>query len=765
LKRKQLEYDLDNLIDQYEQELSFLKNRNMLRFDVEMLPDIIKKFVKLAVTKTPSFSNVAAITMANHALAHVFGQVRPYMSDPVYSNDSIGLNTYALIISKSGSGKDITYQTAISAVKDALEFIGRKHKNFLEDKAKKDYVKKAKKENPNFDETSVTIDDYRDLIKSPEDSIGSLSSSRGGLTSSLNRMSRDPYGTMSIFASELALSIKSSPLIMEVLELVSVLFDMGRSVAPKFKDKGAQEESVDGMFINFLGISSPTLFYEDGPVKRTFVPMLTTALARRLFTVFSDSNEEFENEYIPKTPMEKRSLKHQARLTISQLSAEINETVLKSVKNLDIGSDISLMFSEEAMDIYDDYKGYTEELSKKILMSDPNSVIGIEMSGRAFKMGRVAGLWSLAQGKKIIDKDTLIAAIYFADYTARHLERFSNTLDMESYEIFVEDWKQGYFKDDRITLAQAITKGYITTSKVSKSSLETFLKPVNSLLHSIAVVEYNEESHEFIFTPLVIHKSNEVTFEYKISKRHTTRSEELDINARNKPINIFDKILRTNCSYTPFIEDTTKFIVLKVDSPLVPELTMSKYLDNVYHHIVKRPDESGYTILLPINIAISNEEYKYVCITVARMLLIHIKPEYCEWDYVHMSYDNSKLLYESIDRSSELELFDISGVKGAYASNTPLEKLPNRSISKSTKGQIEKYIKEEVSDVEADIIEIINTSSNSMLTMAQLTYDMLINGVEIDRAREILLRLNISLKVSIPEEDIEEFILSKFVNI
>lgn len=94
----------DNLVAQYEDELDFLKNRNMKSFDMSQLPDIIRDMVSLSIAKAPTFSNVAAVTIANFVLSHTFGQVRPKISDTVYSADILGINTYGFLLSNSGSG-------------------------------------------------------------------------------------------------------------------------------------------------------------------------------------------------------------------------------------------------------------------------------------------------------------------------------------------------------------------------------------------------------------------------------------------------------------------------------------------------------------------------------------------------------------------------------------------------------------------------------------------------------------------------------------
>ena len=82
---------LEHLSNQYKAELTFLHNRNMTSFDTTILPPVMQKMIKLAIAKTPSFSNISALAVANFVLGHLFGQLRPRINDPMYSDDEIGI--------------------------------------------------------------------------------------------------------------------------------------------------------------------------------------------------------------------------------------------------------------------------------------------------------------------------------------------------------------------------------------------------------------------------------------------------------------------------------------------------------------------------------------------------------------------------------------------------------------------------------------------------------------------------------------------------
>lgn len=751
--------DLKLLIMQYEEELTFLHNRNMSQFDVSMLPKVLQAMVKLATAKTPSFSNISAVAVANFVLSHMFGQVRPKINDPIYSDDSIGINTYSIIISRSGSGKDSTYQALSKATKSAMELIEKQHQMELEDKARKKFIRDVKKSDPNFDESQVTYKDFEHLLEKPEVPIASLASTRGGLTTSLNRMAKTPFGIKSLFASELGLAIQSNSSIVEVLELFSTLFDMGESVAPEFKTQDAKEESVNAMFPNLLGISSPAPFYTEGNVRKLLIPMLTTSLARRISIVFSNAQEEFENERIPKTPTERREIQAEARVILKEYTEKLDQHFLKCIKQTI--ADPIIMFDEEAAVIYDDYKSYTQDLSKYLLLKNGDSVEGIEMSGRAFKMGRIAAVWTLAQNKRIIDAETLKAAIYFCDYTAQHLTRFANTLDLKDYELFINDWQQGFF-DNVLPIDKAITKGYISTKHLNKSSLENFLKPVNSKLEGIATVSYNDKSNAFVFVPVV--KDAGGDYSYRIVPGHISEKPINNI-ANNKAMDVFGKLLTQNVTFNPFATDKTNFIVLPVEHSFLSMEMLNKYLASTHHFIATSKDPNNkhaFTIVLPINSYIKQSEYKYVTLSIANQLMLRIAPEHCEHDMLYYGYLGSNVLQAN---ALPTKIFDISGILGNMASGADVPLLSIKSDKRPTAAAIAKYLSDDILEHKQTLIEMLDASSNPLLLFATIIYDMKVHWVPEEEILNFIDTINSSLIRSIDEQTKQVYLIEPFINL
>ena len=486
--------------------------------------------------------------------------------------------------------------------------------------------------------------------------------------------------------------------------------------------------------------------------------MLTTSLARRVSVVFSNASEEFENEYIPESPSERRELQAKARVILKELTESLNEHFIKCVKHT--LADPVIMFDDEAQIIYDDYKSYTQDLSKYLLLKDGDSVEGIEMSGRAFKMGRIAATWALAQNKRIIDANTLKSAIYFCDYTAQHLSRFAHTLELKDYEIFINDWEQGFI-DNVLPIDQAITKGYISTKHLNKASLENFLKPVNSKLEGIATVSYNDKTNAFVFVPVI--KDTGGDYSYRAIPGHLTESPVPNI-CLNRPMDALGKLLVVNSTINPFVEDITNFIVLTVEHSFLSMDMISKYLHKTNHFIATGKDPSNhhaFTLMLPINSVIKRSEYKYVALSIANQLMLRIAPELCQAEVLHYGYDGASLL----TATQPAELFDISGILGNLASGADVPLLSVKPTTKPNPATIAKYLQDDILTHKQTLIDMLDASSNPLLLFATIVYDMKVHWVPDDKILDLLDNVNSSLIKSIDEQTKQTYLIEPFVNL
>lgn len=654
-------------------------------------------------------------------------------------------------------GKDITYNALKAAVKQATEYVETKQKQELEERARRLYIRSASKDIPDFDETAVKLEDYQDTIPVPETSVTNLASTRGGISTSLNKMARTNYGVKSLFASELAMAIQGNAGIMEVLELFSVLFDNGASVAPEFKTQESKELDINDAFVNLLGISSPAPFYQqDSNVRKLLVPMMRTALARRITVVFSSAEEEFENMVVPNSPSEKRILKAASRALVHELNDTINSRILSAMTNLVESQDLTVSFDEEASIIYDDYKSYTEELGKSMLLRDENDTIGLETSGRAFKMARIAATWTLAQGMKRIDKQTLIAAIYFSDYTAQHMRRFLDTLEMEPYRILIKDWREGFF-GDVLPLHVAITKGYVSTKQVSAHNIESFLKPVNSALVGEATVIYQDNINSFVFTRIVEDKATD-NYSYLVERGHI--NDMPTTTKTNAPITVFSKLIGTDSTINPFVGEHTKFIAIKVKESFLSIDMLHKYLSDTVHFITSHNAENkhDFTIVIPVNIPISKNDYKFVTLSIAEQLMLDVLPEEHESSSIYHGYTEGIQLFSD----DSATIFDCAGIIANCASGGEVPRLTTKSKTKPTKAQIDQYVKKDILANKQLIVDMLDASNTKLLLFAGLVYDLHCHYVSDEQIRTIIDSINSELITSISEADKLAYLVEPF---
>jgi len=744
---------IEHLIKEYEEDMQFLHNRDLQSFTILEIPKIMQDMIRLVTTQSPEFSNVSALAVANFVLGHMYGQLRPTINDLSYSADPITPNIYSIIIAKSGNGKDVSHKALTKAAQKAMDYVKSIRDQELKEKERTKYIRSMKKDNPTFDETLVKESDYwSNFNKTKETLVSNFESSRGGITRDLASLAKETYGIQSIFESELGMVVQSNPKAIEVITLLATMYDMGNYTPPSFKTDESREVAIESMFPNFLGISSPALFYVDGPVRKTLVPALKTALARRTTIIFSNAREEFENMYIATSLREERAIAAESKAVIKSLTETLEKQFLETMEYMH--SDSSVMFDEDAALLYSDYKGYTKKLSQRMLLKDGDSVEGLELSGRAWKMGRIAALWTMAQKSRIINVSTLRSAIYFCDYTAQHLVEFAKTLELKDYELFINDWKQGFF-DNTLPLDKAITKGYINVKNITQQALTNFLKPVNSKLQGVATVSYNETTNAFVFVPVV--KNTENTYTYRANPGHIDKSLVNNI-ATDKLIDSLGQLLSVNSSFNPFATDTTKFIVIQAVDSFLSANMINKYLSTVHHFIAPTEHDHTFTILIPANMVISRSEYKYVAMTIANQLMLKLPPQLCESDTIYNGFAGTTVLQADVNAT----LYDISGILGSHASGIAVPLLSAKPDIKPTSAVIAKYLQSEILDNHPIIVDMLNASSNPLLLFANLVHDMMIHGVDQQKAITTVDSINASLDTSFAESVITEYLIEPF---
>jgi len=761
-KKQQMKQDLKTLIDDYKssKELDFIFNKDTDKFDITQFPDIIQKMVTLVTTKASSFSNISALGITLYVLADLFGQLRPKINATVYSEDILLINFYGIVLAASGRGKDSSYRALLKASDKASKYIQKLKEDEAVEKAKKIFIKTAKQADPDFDVSTVVYDDYADLaqkfIDEIEPTTADIKSSRGGLASAMNRMATSKYGTKSIFSSELTMAIESSPFVPEVLELLAQLYDMARADQSSFKSEDAKEKAINGISPNLLAVTNANSFFQDGPTRTVLVSKLKGAYLRRAFIIFSDTTEEFQNISIAKSVAEKKTKQAHDRKLTYNLSEEINEQLLKAVQST--ATDNIVSFDEQAESLYDAYSGYNETYSMLLSLDDPDNTKATEVAGKAFKMGRIAALFALAQNKRVVDYNTLKAAIIFADNCSTHSERLMEVLSLKKYQLMIRHYRDGVF-GNKLSLTDSINRGYITTKEVNKNSIANLLNLLNSDMEGECVVSYDETSRQFIFTKLV--KNTENTYNFRAMKGHI-EDKPVPKELLNKDMSIFSKLLITDSSINPFIEDKTKVVILTVDKSVISMDKLNHYLANIQHWVATKKDttdERAFTIILPVNLLIDKSDYKFVSMAIANQLLLKVAAETCEPDYIHHGYDGAIQLTSN----DGANLFDISGILSNAATTNVVPKLITKTATKPTKSSIDKYLNQEILDNFDTIIDVVNISKTPLLFLASLCYDMVCHHVPTEQIISTITDVNNSINKSFQQNDIDVFVIEPFI--
>jgi hypothetical protein len=331
-------------------------------------------------------------------------------------------------------------------------------------------------------------------------------------------------------------------------------------------------------------------------------------------------------------------------------------------------------------------------------------------------------------------------------------------LDLKDYELFINDWQQGFF-GNVLPIDRAITRGYINVKSITQQSLSNFLKPVNSKLEGIATVSYNDITNAFVFVPVTRNLDN--TYSYRACQGHIAEPPIANV-ATGKLIDTLGSLLTVDSSFNPFAEDTTKFIVLTVSNAFLTAQMISKYLAPVHHFIAPTSNEHSFTILIPTNMVIERAQYKYVVMSIANQLMLKVAPELCESNLIYHGHADTQLL---VSPNSDATLYDVSGIIGSFAAGTPVPLLATRPDTKPSAAQVSKYLQSDILDNQAIIVEMLNISNNPTLLLANIMYDMLIHGVDHQRCTSVIDSINSSLVTSIPESIKHEYLIEPFLGL
>ena len=747
------------------------------KFEVKRLPPVIRKAISLVVAKSPAFSNISACTTANYVFTHLVGQLRPKINDIVYSNDTLGINYYGVNIASSGSGKDSSYNTLMSACSTAFTLIEQERKDHEEARAKRITLRIRQQEDPNITEADLVYADYSEMIRDLPTISAESASTRGGLTSLITRLADQPYGNLGITMNEFGLDLKSGQTTQDVLTLQGTLFDMGNAHSPAFKTEEVRERAIESMYPNMLLHSSPKIIFGDPKVRDTIAMLFHTMMARRCWYSQPTEEEAIENNFIPESIEEVRKIANERRVTISTISSEL-DTLTADVVRIMLADEMHRLvnFAEDSSQLYTDYFEYN---AKRAELKEDSSIPQVEMNGRAFKVARLAAMWTLLEGTTEITYEILSSAIYFAEYNARYLETFIILTSAKAYRLLGDKFKDGSIT--QISLDTAIQNGYV--SRIT-NDFKDLIDPMNSYLAKSGIVLYNADDRVFCYSPF---KMVEETGDYGISY---TKVEGVAKEDRIKYLDNFQtykmctvkhlgQMLTMDTIYNVFryndgpnkngdmitmnrnqkyLASNTKLLSIDVDDSEMPIEEMHGYLSEFKHLIATTSDVNNkhkFRILLPVNIEIDGSQqglYRCIMRKVSEALLI--KPDTTSfnpaqpmygYDGAELFVNEKGLLYDISDILSECVQDDTSGIV-------------ERTMPKTTQAK-QKLVKEIMANANKVFDYVINCQRGTgSLSLARASMQMRDSGFGPDQYRQVINYLNSMWQVPMNEDRLEKII-------
>jgi hypothetical protein len=728
--------------------------------ELERLPDILQKFIKVITIQNPKFSNISALTTVNFVLGHLSSQLRCKINDIAYSKDILGANFYCIHLSTSGSGKDNSLQSVLGIFKPILDKIEEERNKPLIEKAIKKALRQYKSAGTDVLEEDLDYEDYKEFLPPKSNLLARGNSTIGGLSKAISNFEKQPLGCPTILMTEFASEFLSGGNVKQVLLMGAEMFDMGIFTPPEYKTEELKESPINGMFISLLGHTSPKMLLSSDKAKKDTLELFQMFYARRSFLTQPDEREAYENSKVPVDYNEAKNKVVHNRKLLQDYTIELTSDMTDIFQELlyDPAKRIA-RFSDEAASLYDDYKEYCSLKAETI---PTHSIVHLEMNGRAFKMARVAALWSFAIGSNEISYDILASAIYYAEYNSKYIVEFEKKLTAKSF-VLLADYLIN--TENSITLDKAITNGFIGT-KITDTFKEV-LEPLNSYIRDKGIVVYDNDIKSFVYEPFKMIKTN--TYYVSVNKvdgiPKEDRTSYLGVFESVYKIDSFSTILallnkdriysffkyKDNKRSQANIESNTRVIALDVDKSEVELNVLHDYLAE-YKHIISTTSNKEnlhkFRILLFIDIELDGQnvqQYKYVTRRLASDLLIDLDPASSNPAQPVYAYKDSYILYKE-----KGELWSVKEYIADYVANKVEEprvkSAPKTGVARSN--HVNKLLSD-VNKVFYYAIEAPIGQGNLMLARASL--HMLSEGFKRDEYESTIKYIN--SRWSVPMND------------
>lgn len=601
------------------------------------LPDILLKAVgSISTNATPKMK----VLMAMSELVLFASNLRKPIH--LYNEVIMPVNSISFLLSASGTAKDSSLNAIRGAMAPAYASIEKYRKEHAIELAKAKAVTAGKEE-----------DDWREFYSSPRDLFPALSN-QAAMLKHFAALEAGKWGAGSINVSEIGTALQSNKNFTEMVDSLSIGYDLGKIPSVLLKDDANQTPSIKGLPINALLFGSADLILYDEKVREKFKLELSSKLSRRGTICYEDTVIARTVIKTKEDIKAKRKATKDARTRANNFKLELSPIFQDLVETT---TTVPLIMPEDTQELYDDYLAYNDELAADMTKLHPLSILSRgHAQWRALKL---AGAWAILNGKDSISKQCLIYGISCVEYFMEDMAKFETAVELADYELFskymtaiAENGKSSISLHILIKLGYISKTGNSTTKMIELVKLASSYDPtgIYSVQESKIFYELIEKTDVIGASHLAIDNSGIQQAIRDHRPKSIIQEEKSKVAASALQGYVYDEavfaslgnLLTTDLAFTPFQlidgkrgkENThgkIKWVCLDVDDSKITDEEAHIILSSLNHHIARTSDVDNpfkFRIILELDAAVEvpDKIWKYFLESLQDYLSINIDP-------------------------------------------------------------------------------------------------------------------------------------------
>ena len=534
-----------------------------------------------------------------------------------WNGSIIPINSLTFCIAKSGASKDSSVKMCRKCFSSGYEAIEEYRKNQAIEKA----IKQA-------EEAGVDIPTrfagYKDFLEEVNPLFIAIPTYEGFIQH-ITDLGKQSFGSGYVYSGEFASELVSNSNFVDLIRLMSELYDTGDKEAKIIKNKEQQNKAIHSFPVSAMFLSSPNLLLFDESAIKKFKIEFTSKLARRSFLVYADDpvvQEQCDNvQDLIRMDREREDKAIENRNKVNEYIKSIVPAFLD-----DENRPPYLTVSEEVRDLFNFYKRYNEACSETI--SDMYPITKICRSHLQWKAFKLAGAFALMDLETEIQVDHYRRGIEYCELTGDDMNNFEKELIKEPYERFVTYNHSSVINGQNvITLHELKKSGFISNRMTSSKAVAELVKLSNSY-DKLGEYTFEEKSNTVKYREYT-QQSNLVGLSYLVCEgTKEERKPKCDIGYTYEEVefNDIEALLEGDFAYTGFkfsngkrnkdnIASGTKLLILDIDKGEFTDQEAHVLLEDINHFIVRSSDKNNdkkFRVIIQLDKEINVSNYNWV---------------------------------------------------------------------------------------------------------------------------------------------------------